>query len=81
MEPAFRSSVSGRFADFVVNLGEGVLTAQFLPQFVIQLPVKHLPKLLSLHVHVGIEHLEAAWGHRVQFTRSVDTHSKHCLKH
>lgn len=63
---AFRSSVSGRFADFVVNLGEGVLTAQFLPQSVIQPPVKHLPKLLSLHVHVGIEHLETAGGHRSQ---------------
>lgn len=52
--------MSGRFADFVVNFREGVLAAQFLSQSVIQLPVKHLPKLLSLHVHVGIEHLETA---------------------
>ena len=55
-------SVSGRFTDFVVNLGEGFLTAQLLSQSVIQPPVKHLPELLPVHVHVCIEHLEPAGG-------------------
>lgn len=57
-------SVSGRFADFVVNLGEGSLAAKFLSQFVIQLSIKHLPELLSVHVHICIQHLEPAGGRR-----------------
>lgn len=51
-------SVSGRFADFVVNLWEGLLTAELLSEFVVEPSVKHVPKLFSTHVNVGIQHLE-----------------------
>lgn len=57
-ETRLSRSVSGRFADFVVNLWEGLLTAKFLSEFVIEPPVKHVPKLFSTHVNVGIQHLE-----------------------
>lgn len=50
--------VTRRLADFVVHLGEGVLAAKLLPQLVVQLSIKHLPELLSVHVHVCVEHLE-----------------------
>lgn len=57
---AERRSVSGRFADFVVNLWEGLLTAELLSEFVIEASVKHLPELFSIHVHICIQHLEPA---------------------
>lgn len=54
-------SVSGRFADFVVNLWEGLLTAELLSEFVVEPSVKHVPKLFSTHVNVSIQHLESVW--------------------
>lgn len=52
------ASMSGRFTDFVINLWEGLLTAKLLSQSVIQPSIKHLPELLSVHVHICIKHLE-----------------------
>lgn len=55
-------SVPCGLADLVVYLGEGVLAAKLLAQLVIQGAIKHLPELLSVHVAVGIQHLESAQG-------------------
>lgn len=60
-ETRLSQSVSGRFADFVVNLWEGFLTAELLSELVIEPSIKHVPKLLSAHVNVSIQHLEPAW--------------------
>lgn len=58
---AGKGSMSGRFADFVIDLREGILTPQLISQFMVQLSIKHLPKLLSVHVHICIQHLEPAY--------------------
>lgn len=51
-------SVPRGLADLVVDLGEGALAVELLPQLVVQGAVKHLPELLPVHVAVSIEHLE-----------------------
>ena len=53
-------SVPGSLADLVVDLREGILAAELLPQPVVQGAVEHLPELLPVHVAVGIQHLEPA---------------------
>ena len=50
----------GSLADLVVDLREGILAAELLPQPVVQGAVEHLPELLPVHVAVGIQHLEPA---------------------
>lgn len=77
-------SVSGRFTDLIVNLREGLLTAQFLSQSVIQLSIKHLPELLPLHVHICIQHLEPAGGRcqgEYTYKSSVNVKTQIFIKH
>lgn len=56
--PGVEGSVAGGLADLVVHLGEGLLTAELVSQSAVEPPVKHLPELLSVHVHICIQHLE-----------------------
>lgn len=65
-------SVSSRFADLVIDFRKRPLAPQLLPQSVIQLPIKHLPELFSVHVHICIKHLEPDEDRRYSNRRLVN---------
>lgn len=59
----------GSLADLVIYLRKGIVAIELISQPVVQRAIKHLPELLTVHVAVGIQHLEPAeqrWGANVE---------------
>ena len=51
--------VTGTFANFFIDVGEGLLASVLCPQPLIKRTVKHLPKFTFSHIGISIQHLDS----------------------